>query len=137
MKKQLSCEYDIMIFDSSETPEEFWYNNLKKYQQREPDATFPQNLVVTSLLKIRHREVAVFKGHLKNGDLLLIIYPTLKGLIKNFIGIGIADCEYLLDNNVEIHELTHKERMTDDFIFDLLVKSHGWVIKEYGDLSEY
>jgi len=27
--------------------------------------------------------------------------------------------------------------MTDDFIFDLLVKSHGWVIKDYGDLSVY
>jgi len=137
MKKQLSCEYDIMIFDSSETPEEFWYNNLKKYQQREPDHTFPQNLVVTSLLKIRYKEVAVFKGHLKNGDLLLIIYPTLKGGIKNFIGIAIADREYLLDNNVEIHELTYNERMTDDYIFDLLVKRHGWVIKDYGDLSEY
>jgi len=130
-----------MIFDSSETPEEFWYANLQKYQQRESDDTFPQNLVVTSLLKVRHKEVAVFKGHLKDGDQfgdqLLIIYPTLGGVVKNFIGIAIADREYSLDNNVEIYELARKEPMDDDFMFDLLVKSHGWVIKDYGDLSGY
>ena len=137
MKKQLSYEYDIMIFDTSETPEEFWYANLQKYQQRESDDTFPQNLVVTSLVKVRHKDVALFKGHLKDGDQLLIIYPTLGGVVKNFIGIAIADREYSLDNNVEIYELTYKELMTDDYIFDLLVKSHGWVIKDYGDLSGY
>jgi len=127
----------MIPFDSSETPEDFWYNNLRKYQQREPDNNFPQNLIVTSLVKVSNGQIAILKGELKRGDLLLITYPTSNHAVKNFIGIGIADREYLLDNNVEIHELTYNERMTDDYIFDLLVKSHGWVIKDYGDLSEY
>ena len=58
--------------DSGETPEEFWYNNLAKYQERESDIGFPQNLSVPSLTKVVHRDVAVFKGHLKNGDFLMI-----------------------------------------------------------------
>ena len=127
----------MIPFDSSETPEDFWYNNLKKYQQRKSDNNFPQNLIVTSLVKIRHGEIAVLKGELKRGDLLLITYPTSNHAVKNFIGIGIADREYLLDSNIQVYELDYKKPMTDDFIFDLLVKSHGWVIKDYGDLSVY
>ena len=127
----------MIPFDSSETPEDFWYNNLRKYQQREPDNNFPQNLIVTSLVKIRHGAIAILKGELKRGDLLLITYPTSNHAVKNFIGIGIADCEYLLDSNVQVYELDYKKPMTEDFIFDLLVKSHGWVIKDYGDLSVY
>lgn len=127
----------MIPFDSSETPEDFWYNNLKKYQQRKSDNNFPQNLIVTSLVKIRHEEIAVLKGELKRGDLLLITYPTSNHAVKNFIGIGIADREYLLDSNIQVYELDYKKPMTDDFIFDLLVKSHGWVIKDYGDLSVY
>ena len=127
----------MIPFDSSETPEDFWYNNLRKYQQREPENNFPQNLIVTSLVKVSNREIAILKGELRRGDLILITYPTSNHAIKNFIGIGIADCEYSLDNNVEIYELARQKPMTDDYIFDLLVKSHGWVIKDYGDLSGY
>ena len=126
-----------MLYDPSETPEDFWYNNLKKYQEREPTNKFPQNLIVTSLVKVSNREIAIFKGELKRGDLLLITYPTSNHHIKNFIGVGIADCEYLLDNNIQVYELDYKDPMTDNFMFDLLVKSHGWVIKDYGDLSGY
>ena len=126
----------MIIFDSSETPEDFWYNNLRKYQQRQPD-NFPQNLIVTSLVKVSNREIAIFKRELKRGDLLLITYPTSNHAVKNFIGVGIADCEYLLDNNIQVYELDYKDPMTDNFMFDLLVKSHGWVIKDYGDLSIY
>jgi len=127
----------MIPFDSSETPEDFWYNNIKKYQQQEPDTNFPQNLTVTSLVKVSNREIAIFRGELRRGDLLLITYPTSNHAIKNFIGIGIADCEYSLDSNIQMYELDYKNPMTDDFIFDLLVKSHGWVIKDYGDLSVY
>ena len=126
----------MMLYDPSETPEDFWYNNLRKYQQRQPD-NFPQNLIVTSLVKVSNREIAIFKGELRRGDLLLITYPTSNHAVKNFIGIGIADCEYSLDSNIQVYELDYKNPMTDDFIFDLLVKSHGWVIKDYGDLSVY
>ena len=127
----------MIPFDSSETPEDFWYNNLRKYQQREPDNIFPQNLIVTSLVKVTNGQIAIFKGELRRGDLLLITYPTSNHAVKNFIGIGIADCEYSLDSNIQVYELDYKNPMTDDFIFDLLVKSHGWVIKDYGDLSVY
>ena len=126
----------MLLYDPSETPEDFWYNNLRKYQQRQPD-NFPQNLIVTSLVKVSNREIAIFKGELKRGDLLLITYPTSNHAVKNFIGVGIADCEYLLDNNIQVYELDYKDPMTDNFMFDLLVKSHGWVIKDYGDLSIY
>ena len=129
-----------MIFDLSETPEEFWYNNLKKYKEREVDESFPQNLTVKSLLKIRKTEVAVLKGYLKtesDSDMLLIVYPTANTSIKNFIGIGISDREYDLDSNIQIYPIDNTETMTDDFVFDLLVNSHGWLIKDYGDLSSY
>jgi len=127
----------MIRFDSSETPEEFWYNNIKKYQQREPENNFPQNLIVTSLMKVSNREIAILKGELNRGDLLLITYPTLNHAVKNFIGIGIADCEYSLDSNIQIYELDYNKPMTDDFVFDLLTNSHGWSIKDYGDLSGY
>jgi len=129
-----------MIFDLSETPEEFWYNNLEKYKQREVDESFPQNLTVKSLLKVRKTEVAIFRGYLKtesDSDMLLIVYPTANTVIKNFIGIGISDREYLLDSNIQIYPLAHTKTMTDDFMFDLLVKSYGWLIKDYGDISSY
>ena len=51
----------MIPFDSSQTPEDFWYNNLRKYQQREPENNFPQNLIVTSLVKVSNREIAVLK----------------------------------------------------------------------------
>jgi len=127
-----------MIFlDPGETPEEFWYNNLAKYQQREPTIGFPQSLSVPSLIKVVHRDVAVFKGHLKNGDFLIITYPTSNHAVKNFIGIGMNEREYLADTNVQVYELDYNEPMTDDFILSLLTDSHGWDIKDYGDLSGY
>jgi len=127
-----------MIFsDSGETPEEFWYNNLEKYQPKEPDIGFPQNLSVPSLMKIAHRDVGIFKGHLKNGDFLIITYPTSNHAVKNFIGIGMNEREYLADTNVQVYELDYNEPMTDDFILSLLTDSHGWDIKDYGDLSGY
>ena len=110
----------MIPFDSSETPEDFWYNNLRKYQQREPDNNFPQNLIVTSLVKIRHGEIAVLKGELKRGDLLLITYPTSNHAVKNFIGIGIADREYLLDSNVQVYQLDYKKPMTDNFYGNII-----------------
>ena len=127
----------MIIFDPSETPEDFWYNNLKKYQQREPTNNFPQNLIVTSLIKMSKNEIAIFRGNFKNGQLLLLTYPTSNHAIKNFIGVSIADCEYELDKNVQVYELDYSNPMNDDFMFDLLVKSHGWAIKDYGDLSGY
>jgi hypothetical protein len=127
----------MIRFDSSADSGNFWDNNLKKYQQRQASGNFPQNLIVTSLMKLSHRDVAVFKGHLENGDFLIITHPTFNYAVKNFIGIGIADCEYSLDNNVQVYELDYDQPMTDDFVFNLLTNSHGWVIKDYGDLSGY
>ena len=51
----------MLLYDPSETPEDFWYNNLKKYQEREPTNNFPQNLIVTSLVKVSNREIAILK----------------------------------------------------------------------------
>ena len=127
----------MISFNSDETPEEFWYNNLAKYQKKEPDIGFPQNLSVPSLMKIVHREVAVFKGQLNNGDCLTITYPTSNHSVKNFIGIGMNEREYLADTNVQIYELDYDQPMTDEFVFSLLTDSHGWDIKDYGDLSGY
>tara|TARA_Y100000310_G_C20645362_1_gene796263 strand:- start:1059 stop:1442 length:384 start_codon:yes stop_codon:yes gene_type:complete len=127
----------MMDHDPGETPEEFWYNNLAKYQQREPTIGFPQSLSVPCLMKVSHREIAVLKGQLNNGDSLTITYPTSNHAVKNFIGIGISDCEYLADTNVQVYELDYNEPMTDEFVLSLLEDSHGWDIKDYGDLSGY
>ena len=127
----------MTAFDSGETPEEFWYNNLAKYQQRESTIGFPQNLSVPSLMKITHREVAVLKGQLNNGDSLIITYPTSNHAVKNFIGIGISDREYLAETTVQVYELDYNLPMTDEFVLSLLTDSHGWDIKDYGDLSGY
>lgn len=123
--------------EHSQTPEEFWYNNLAKYQQRDNGQIFPQNLSVPTLMKISNKEVAVFKGHLNNGDFLIITYPTSNHMIKNFIGIGISSREYSADTSVQVYELDYNEPMTDEFVFNLLTESHGWDIKDYGDLSGY
>jgi len=45
--------------------------------------------------------------------------------------------EYLADTNVQVYELDYSECMTDEFVFSLLTDSHGWDIKDYGDLSGY
>ena len=121
----------------SQTPEEFWYNNLAKYQQRESYEGFPQNLCVVTLMKMAHREVAVYKGVLKNGYSLSIIHPTSNHAVNNFLGIGINEREILADLNVQIYELDYMLPMTVDFLFNLLTESHGWDIKDYGDLSGY
>ena len=127
----------MIRFDLSEDSGDFWANNLKKYQQREADGNFPQNLIVTSLMKLSHRDVAVFKGHLENGDFLIITHPTFNHAVQNFIGIGINEREYLADTNVQVYELDYDQPMTDDFVFNLLTNSHGWAIKDYADLSGY
>jgi len=127
----------MIDFDFSETPEEFWYNNLAKYQQRETSSGFPQNLCVSTLMKIRHKEIALYKGYLKNGDHIIITYPTFNRIIKNFIAIGIHEREISAELNVEVYELDYNLPMTDDFVLSLLSDSHGWDIREYGDLSAY
>ena len=127
----------MIRFDAGDTPEEFWYNNLKKYQHKEVTIDFPQNLNVESLMKMSHKDIVVYRGHLDTGELLIVTYPASNRAVQNFIAIGIAECEYLVDNNVQVYGLDHNEPMTDDFVFDLLVKSHGWFIKDYGDLSGY
>ena len=127
----------MIRFDSSQDPGDFWDNNLKKYQQREADKDFPQNLIVTSLMKITCRDVVIYKGHLENDDFLIITYPSSNHVVGNFIGIGINEREYLADTNVQTYQLDYNQPMTDDFVFNLLTESHGWVIKDYGDLSGY
>tara|TARA_R110002020_G_scaffold368411_1_gene580252 strand:+ start:667 stop:1038 length:372 start_codon:yes stop_codon:yes gene_type:complete len=122
---------------SAETPEEFWYENIAKYQSIEPVDIFPQNLVVTCLSKMSNRDVAIFKGYLKNDDNIIITYPVSNHVIKNFIGVGIGDCEYTADGSVQVFDLDYPKRMTDDFMFSLLTDSYAWEILEYGDLSGY
>ena len=122
---------------SVETPEEFWYDNLNKYHSIDAQAAFPQNVIVTSLVKMTNRDVVVLKGHLKNGQNLVITYPAHNNMVKNFIGIGIGDCEYVADTSVQVYELDYKLPMTDEFVQDLLINSHAWEILEYGDLSGY
>lgn len=125
---------------SAETPEEFWHENIKKYQKVEdnkPIFNFPAKLTITQLIKLANNDVAVFRGSLKNGDLILLSYPTNNKTVKNFIGVSIADREYLLDQNTQVFPLDYTDNMNDDILFDLLVNSYGWCIKDYGDLSVY
>jgi len=127
----------MMDPNPGDTPAEFWYNNLAKYQNTEARTVFPQNLSVPCLTKITHKEVAVFKGQLNNGDCLTITYPTSNHVVRNFIGIGINEREVLADTNVQVYELDYDQPMTDEFVLSLLEDSHGWDIKDYGDLSGY
>ena len=122
---------------SAETPEEFWYDNLNKYHNIEAINAFPQNVTVTSLVKMTKSDVVVLKGHLKNGQNLVVTYPVHNNMVKNFIGIGIGDCEYQAETSVQVYELDYSKPMTDEFVLSLLTDSHGWVIKDYGDLSGY
>tara|TARA_Y100000310_G_scaffold172915_1_gene173018 strand:- start:1955 stop:2326 length:372 start_codon:yes stop_codon:yes gene_type:complete len=122
---------------SAETPEEFWYENLSKYHSVEALNAFPQNVTVTSLVKMTKTDVVILKGYLKNGQNLVITYPAHNNMVKNFIGIGIGDCEYDADTSVQVYELDYNLPMTDEFVQDLLVNSHAWEILEYGDLSVY
>ena len=127
----------------SETPEEFWYQNLAKYYQPpEHDISFPSNVVLTSLVKIKQSEICIFKGYLKNGDHMVLTYPRngqLDGtiVVRNFIGMGVGNCEYKSETNVVVYNLDYNKPMTDDFFIDLLENSYGWEIKDYGDLSIY
>ena len=128
---------------SAETPEEFWYQNLAKYHNP-PDhqECFPTNVVLRELLKIKETEICVFKGHLKNGDNMVLTYPknaTMDGrlMIKNFIGIGVGECEFKSEHNVVVFNLDYNRPMDDDFFLSLLQDSYGWEIKDYGDLSMY
>jgi len=122
-----------------ETPEEFWHQNIKKYKEQPqlPVDSFPQNLIVTQLMKMSKNDIAIFRGSLKRGDLILISYPTSNKVVKNFIGLGIGESEYRIDNNTEIYPVNYPDQMNDDFLFSLLVDSYGWRIKDYGDLSQY
>tara|TARA_R110000824_G_scaffold231782_1_gene419658 strand:- start:244 stop:615 length:372 start_codon:yes stop_codon:yes gene_type:complete len=122
---------------SAETPEEFWFENVNKYHNIEAINAFPQNVTVTSLVKMTKTDVVVLKGHLKNGQNLVITYPSHNTMVKNFIGIGIGDCEYEADTAVNVYQLDYNLPMTDDFVQDLLTKSHAWEILDYGDLSVY
>ena len=124
----------------AETPEEFWHENIKKYKQQQPQLpvdSFPQNLIVMQLMKMSNNDIAIFRGSLKRGDLILISYPTNNKVVKNFIGLGIGESEYRIDNNTEIFPVDYPDQMNDDFLFSLLVDSYGWRIKDYGDLSQY
>ncbi len=127
----------MMYFDTGDTPEDFWFNTLKKYQPKETTIGFPQNMIVKSLMKMSHTHIALYKGYLENGDTLIITYPTSNDNIRNFIGIGIADCDYKADTSVQVYNLDYNKPMTDDYVLDLLIQSHGWDIKDYGDLSGY
>ena len=127
----------MIRFDSSSDYGDFWDNNLKKYQQKEANRSFPENLIVVSLMKMSHKHIVIYKGHLENDDFLIITYPSSNHVVNNFIGIGINEREYLADTNVQNYQLDYNKPMTDDFVFDLLTNSHGWDIKEYGDLSGY
>ena len=42
-----------------------------------------------------------------------------------------------IDTSVQVYDLDYKLPMTDDFVQDLLIKSHAWEILDYGDLSVY
>jgi len=127
----------MIRFDSSEDYGDFWDNNLKKYQQKEANRSFPEDLIVVSLMKMSHKDIVIYKGHLENDDFLIITYPSSNHVVNNFIGIGINEREYLADTNVQNYQLDYNKPMTDDFVFDLLTNSHGWGIKDYGDLSGY
>jgi len=127
----------------SETPEEFWYKNIAKYSNTiDSDSIFPSNVVLSTLVKTRCTDICLFKGHLKNGDNMILTYPrnaSIDGslVIKNFIGVGVGQCEYVSESNVNIYPLDYNKPMDDVFFFDLLEKSYGWEIKDYGDLSIY
>ena len=122
---------------SAETPEEFWYENLSKYHSVEALNAFPQNVTVTSLVKMINSDVVILKGYLKNEQNLVITYPSHNHMVRNFIGIGIGDCEYEAETSVQVYELDYNLPMNEEFVFDLLTKSHAWEILEYGDLSVY
>ena len=122
---------------SAETPEEFWYENLSKYHSSEAINAFPQNLIVTSLVKMSQKDVVVLKGHLKNDQDLILTYPAHNHMVRNFIGVGIGDCEYTAETSVQVYELDYTLPMTEEFVLDLLTNSHAWEIEEYWDLSIY
>ena len=122
---------------SAETPEEFWYENLSKYHSSEAINAFPQNLIVTSLVKMSQKDVVVLKGYLKNDQDLILTYPAHNHMVRNFIGVGIGDCEYTAETSVQVYELDYTLPMTEEFVLDLLTNSHAWEIKEYWDLSIY
>ena len=122
---------------TAETPEEFWYENLSKYRDIETVNPFPQNIVVTSLVRMSQKDVVILKGHLKCGQSLVLTYPVHNGMVRNFIGVGIGYCDYKADTSVEVYELDYNLPMTDEFVIDLLTKSHAWEIHEYWDLSGY
>ena len=113
----------MMYFDTGDTPEEFWFNTLKKYQPKADTIGFPQNLCVVSFMKISNNDIAVYRGYLKNGDTIVVTHPTSNHAVNNFIGIGINEREYSADTNVQVYELDYDQPMTDDFVFDLLTKS--------------
>jgi hypothetical protein len=121
----------------AETPEEFWYENLSKYHSVEAINAFPQNVVVTQLMKMSNRDVVILKGHLKNGQNLVLTYPSHNKMVKNFIGIGMGDCEMEAESSVQVYELDYNLPMSDEFVQDLLTTSHAWEILDYGDLSVY
>jgi hypothetical protein len=128
---------------SAETPEEFWYANIAKYRSTpDPVGTFPFNVAVEVLTKTKKTEICVFEGYLKNGDSLLLTYPRNASMggtlvVKNFIGMGVGDCDYTAQTNVDVYNLDYNQPMTDEFFLSLLEDSYGWEIKDYGDLSIY
>jgi hypothetical protein len=58
-------------------------------------------------------------------------------MVKNFIGIGMGDCEMEAESSVQVYELDYNLPMSDEFVQDLLTTSHAWEILDYGDLSVY
>ena len=128
---------------SAETPEEFWYQNIAKYSSPpEPQQIFPSNVVVEQLTKTKKTEICVFEGYLKNGDSIILTYPrnaSLDGtlVVKNFIGMGLGECDYHAQTHVVVYDLDYNKPMTDEFFLSLLQDSYGWEIKDYGDLSIY
>jgi hypothetical protein len=83
------------------------------------------------------KDVVVLKGHLKNDQDLILTYPAHNHMVRNFIGVGIGDCEYTAETSVQVYELDYTLPMTEEFVLDLLTNSHAWEIKEYWDLSIY
>tara|TARA_R100001230_G_C5676377_1_gene182128 strand:- start:28 stop:417 length:390 start_codon:yes stop_codon:yes gene_type:complete len=128
---------------NAETPEEFWYQNIAKYSTPpEPKQSFPSNVVVEQLTKTKKSEICIFEGYLKNGDSILLTYPrnaSLDGtiVVKNFIGMGVGECDYDAQIHVVVYDLDYNKPMTDEFFLSLLQDSYGWEIKDYGDLSIY
>ena len=104
-----------------------------------PDYDLPE---VKPTKKTKKTEICVFEGYLKNGDSIILTYPrnaSLDGtlVVRNFIGMGLGECDYHAQTHVVVYDLDYNKPMTDEFFLSLLQDSYGWEIKDYSDLSIY